>query len=96
MLDAAVRKKVVARLRRVEGQVAALQRMLDEDEYCVDVLIQISAAQGALGKVGEIVLSSHIETCVREAFERGEESERLEKIEELMDVFARYSRIGAR
>ncbi len=96
MLDEAVRRKVVARLRRVEGQVAALQRMLDEDEYCVDVLIQISAAQGALGKVGEIVLGSHIETCVSEAFERGGENERLEKIEELMDVFSRYSRIGAR
>ncbi len=96
MLDERTKKNVEARLRRIEGQIGGLRRMIGEDEYCVDLLIQISAAQGALGRIGQIVLGSHIETCVSDAFERGGKSERQRKIDELMDVFARYSRIGTR
>ncbi len=96
MMDQSTKRSVVARLKRVEGQIGALGRMIGEDEYCVDVLLQISAAQGALGKIGQIVLGSHIETCVSDAFEHGTRSDRQRKIDELMDVFARYSRIGAR
>lgn len=90
MLDETDKKKLLTRLRRVEGQVGALRRMLDEDEYCVDVLLQISAVQGALGKVGHILLESHIRHCVREAFDGGDPRARDEKIDELMEVFARY------
>ncbi len=96
MMNAARKKNVEARLKRVEGQIAALHRMVGEDEYCVDVLLQISAAQGALGKIGQIILGSHIQTCVRDAFDHGTKAERQRKVDELMDVFARYSRIGAR
>ena len=96
MLDERTKRNVEARLKRVEGQIGGLRRMIGEDEYCVDLLIQISAAQGALGRIGQIVLGSHIETCVSDAFERGGKTERQRKIDELMDVFARYSRIGTR
>jgi DNA-binding FrmR family transcriptional regulator len=96
MMDAETKKNVEARLRRAEGQIGGLRRMIGEDEYCVDLLLQISAAQGALGRIGQIVLASHIETCVSDAFERGTPSDRSKKIDELMDVFSRYSRIGAR
>ena len=96
MLDEEIKRNVRARLKRVEGQIAGLQRMVDADDYCVDLLLQISAAQGALGAVGQVVLGDHIKTCVSEAFERGSESERQKKVQELMDVFGRYSRIGAR
>ncbi len=96
MLDDSTRKKLLARLRRVEGQVGALRRMLEGDDYCVDVLLQISAAQGALGKVGQILLESHIRECVQEAFSRGDEQARDEKIAELMEVFARYGGRAAR
>ncbi len=95
-MDERTKKNVEARLRRIEGQIGGLRRMIGEDEYCVDLLIQISAAQGALGRIGQIVLGSHIETCVSDAFERGGKTERQGKIDELMDVFARYSRIGTR
>lgn len=94
MLEASHKKKLLTRLRRVEGQVGALRRMLDQDEYCVDVLLQISAVQGALGKVGHILLESHIRSCVQEAFERGDTGSREEKIDELMKVFARYGGRG--
>ena len=95
MMDAETKKSVAARLKRVEGQIAALHRMVGQDE-CVDTLLQISAAQGALGKIGEIILGSHIETCVQDAFDHGSAADREQAVNELMDVFARYSRIGAR
>lgn len=94
MMNQATKKNVEARLKRVEGQIGGLRRMIGEDEYCVDLLIQISAAQGALGRIGQIVLGSHIETCVKDAFERGGKAERQRKIDELLDVFSRYSRIA--
>ncbi len=96
MMDAETKKSVAARLKRVEGQIAALHRMVGQDEQCVDTLLQISAAQGALGKIGEIILGSHIETCVQDAFDHGSAADRERAVNELMDVFARYSRIGAR
>lgn len=90
MLDEATRKKLLTRLRRIEGQVGGLRRMLEDDAYCVDVLLQISAAQGALHKVGHLLLESHIRHCVHEAFARGDAGARDEKIDELMEVFTRY------
>ncbi len=94
MHDEKTRKKLLTRLKRLEGQIGAIRRMVEEDRYCVDVLIQISAVQGALGKVGHLLLSQHIETCVRQAFEHGDEEARQTKIAELMDVFGRYAGIG--
>lgn len=90
MMDAATKRRVLARLRRVEGQVAGIARMVEDDRYCVDVLLQIAAARAALARVGRIVLESHARTCVAEAFERGSARERDRKIAELLDVFERY------
>jgi len=88
------KRRLLARLRRAEGQVAAIRRMIDDDTYCVDVLVQISAARGALGKVGEAVLRNHVETCVSSALQHGDDVQRQQKIDELMDVFSRYGGIG--
>ncbi|MCP4809715.1 MAG: metal-sensitive transcriptional regulator [Proteobacteria bacterium] len=90
MKDPAAKKRLVTRLKRAEGQIAAVRRMVEGDHYCVDVLTQISAARGALARSGEILLRSHIESCVADAFESGDETKRTEAIEELMDVFSRY------
>ncbi|MEL6345074.1 MAG: metal-sensitive transcriptional regulator [Myxococcota bacterium] len=88
------KRRLLARLKRAEGQVAAVRRMLSADTYCVDVLIQLSAARGALNKVGEAILRQHIETCVADAFQSGDADASAQKVEELMDVFARYGGIG--
>ena len=96
MLAASEKKRVVARLKRIEGQVAAIRRMIEEGKYCVDVLLQISAAQGALGQVGKMVLGAHMNTCVTEAFSGGNERQRRTKIEELLALFSRYGHLGAR
>ncbi len=90
------KKKLLARLRRAEGQLSGIGRMIAEDKPCVDTLTQISAIQGALGKIGELILSEHIESCVADAFRHGDEDQRQAAIDDLMEVFARYGRAGAR
>ena len=87
MMTTETKDKVEARLRRVAGQVAGVQRMVEEDRYCVDVLIQISAVRAALSKVSKMMLESHIKTCVTGAFENDDEHDREAKIEELVRVF---------
>lgn len=91
MLSEDDKKKLNNRLRRVVGQVEAVGRMIDEEAYCVDVLMQLSAATGALNKVGQIVLEQHIKTCVSNAIESGDAVDRDEKIEELIKIFRKYS-----
>ena len=87
------REKVLVRLKKVAGQVAGITRMVEEDRYCVDVLHQIAAVEGALDRVGHLVLASHVETCVSSAIESGRPKERREKLDELMDVFSRFGRV---
>jgi CsoR family transcriptional regulator, copper-sensing transcriptional repressor len=93
MLRAETKVKARGRLRRIEGQVQGLQRMLENDAYCVDILLQISAVQGALEQVQKLLLGRHIESCVSDALRSGSKSDRQQKIDELLDVFARF---GAR
>ena len=59
------------RLRRIEGQVRGLQRMIDEDTYCIDVLTQVSAATRALENVALLLLEDHLDHCVRDAAVQG-------------------------
>ena len=95
-LSAESRDKAVARLKRAEGQLAAVRRMLESDSDCVDTLLQLSAVRGALSRVGEMVLSAHIETCVTQALRSGDDDCRQGVVDELMEVFARYGGIGGR
>jgi DNA-binding FrmR family transcriptional regulator len=90
VLNEETRAKARARLRRIEGQVQGLQRMIDHDAYCVDILLQISAVRGALDQVQKLLLGRHIESCVADALRSGSRAERQQKIDELLDVFARF------
>lgn len=90
MIDAATRQKALGRLRRIEGQVQGLQRMIAAEAYCVDILLQISAVQGALEQVQKLLLGRHIESCVADALRAGGRSERQRKIDELLEVFSRF------
>jgi len=90
MLDDDSKGKARGRLRRIEGQVQGLQRMIEADAYCVDVLLQISAVQGALEQVQKLLLGRHIESCVSDAIRSGSRNERQQKIDELLEVFARF------
>ncbi|QDS99251.1 metal-sensitive transcriptional regulator [Adhaeretor mobilis] len=93
MLSDDEKTKLANRLRRISGQVSAVQRMIDEDEYCVDILMQIAAASGALGKVGQLIFESHVHSCVKNAMVDGNTKERDEKLAELVELFRKYARI---
>ena len=90
MIDDETRGKALGRLRRIEGQVQGLQRMVEEDTYCVDILLQISAVQGALEQVQKLLLGRHIESCVTDAIRSGNGRDRQQKMDELLDVFSRF------
>ncbi len=64
--------KLHVRLKKIVGQVQAIDRMIDSDVACEDVLTQISAAKGALNKVAQIVLEGHVNHCIKESFARGD------------------------
>lgn len=87
MMDRDSKANVEARLGRIAGQVSGIQRMVDTDRYCVDVLMQIAAVRAALGKVSKILLESHIQTCVVGTFDADLPEQRAAKIEELVKIF---------
>jgi DNA-binding FrmR family transcriptional regulator len=82
------KKELQDRLRRIEGQVRGLQRMVDEDQYCIDILTQVSSVQAALRAVGMGLLDDHVRHCVRESIEQGEGDE---KVQELMTAVVRLT-----
>ncbi len=88
----ATRKSISARLKRIEGQVGGLLRMVEEDRYCVDILTQINAVRSALHKVEEQILRDHVSHCVAGAFASGNPVEQRHKIEELVDTIGRMTR----
>ncbi|HEY7668250.1 MAG TPA: metal-sensitive transcriptional regulator [Actinomycetota bacterium] len=81
-------KELKDRLRRIEGQVRGLQRMVDEEQYCIDILTQVNSVVAALRAVGVGLLDGHVRHCVTESIERGDGDE---KVEELMAAVARFA-----
>ena len=79
------------RLRRIEGQVRGLQRMVEEEAYCVAILTQIASIVSASEKVALILLNDHVEYCVKEALEEGQKAD--EKVVELAAAVERFLRI---
>jgi CsoR family transcriptional regulator, copper-sensing transcriptional repressor len=86
----ATKDQLLKRLRRAEGQVRGVQRMIEDDRYCIDVLTQIAATQAALDKVALGLLDGHVRHCIAEA----PASERDEKAEELMGAVGRLMHRG--
>ena len=80
------KEKVKNRLRRISGQIGGIERMVDEERYCIDILTQISAAQAAIDKVALALLDEHTRHCVVGA---GTAEEREAKTEEMMDAVGR-------
>jgi DNA-binding FrmR family transcriptional regulator len=91
-MDHAHHKDQLSRLRRIEGQVKGVQRMVEEGRYCVDVLTQLRAVRAAVRKVEEGILRAHIEHCVAGALADPQASptERQNKVDELLQVVGRF------
>lgn len=83
------RQAISRRLGRIEGQVKGLNRMLEEDRYCIDILHQLQATKAALTKVETELLRDHAEMCVDDALKRGTLKEKRDKIVELVGLFER-------
>ena len=79
----------ITRLRRIEGQVRGLQRMVEEDRYCIDILTQIRSVQRALQRVNDSILERHLRHCVVDAARTGDPAQRDARIDEVMSVLER-------
>ena len=83
---------LVKRLHRIEGQVRGIERMVEEERYCIDILDQISAVSTALEKVGLRVLDGHVNHCVSDALRSGDPQAAEAKTEELLHAVERFAR----
>lgn len=79
------------RLRRIEGQVRGIARMIGEDRYCIDILTQVRAVRAALRRVEEEVLNDHVAHCVEDAIASGDAAEQRLKVQELLTVLSQRS-----
>jgi len=84
--------KTINRLRRLEGQLRGIIKMLEEDRYCIDVLHQMQAVKSALARAESEILKDHANSCVAEAIESGDAEAQREKVSELIDLFDRLKR----
>ncbi len=80
------------RLRAIAGQVRGLEKMIDEDRPCLDVLMQLSAAQEALSQVGKLVTRNYLESCMTDALQSDDPGEQAKAYDDLMDVIYKYRR----
>ncbi|ABG03111.1 protein of unknown function DUF156 [Rubrobacter xylanophilus DSM 9941] len=88
------KENLLLRLRRIEGQVRGVQGMVEREEYCIDIITQISSLIAASERVAALVLKDHMEHCVRAAIEDGEQADR--KIEELTAAVERFLKLDRR
>jgi DNA-binding FrmR family transcriptional regulator len=84
---------LVRRLHRIEGQVRGIERMLEEDRYCIDVLTQIAAVNTALESLAFRILDGHVNHCVAGALASGDAAEAETKSKELLDAVHRFARV---
>ncbi len=88
-LPEAASKKPLAAVRRIEGQVRGIEKMIEEDRYCIDIVTQIEAARAALARVEADLLRRHLQHCVHEAMTSDDAVDRDRVIEELVGLFRR-------
>ena len=91
-VDADSKERNVKRLRGIEGQVRGLQKMVDEDRYCADIMTQISSVHEALRSVGRELMRNHLKHCASSAIRAGEPAEAEAMYDELVDMMYKHSR----
>ena len=91
-VDPEIKSSNVKRLRRIEGQVRGLQRLVDEDRYCADILVQISSVQEALRSVGRALMRNHLRHCASEAIRDTAQGRAEAMYEELLSLMDMHSR----
>jgi len=84
--------KTINRLKRIEGQIRGIIRMLEDDRYCIDVLTQVQAVKAALSRAESEILKDHAAGCVQSAIQSGDAQEQRKKVDELVDLFEKLKR----
>ena len=92
MPEKSEQRRIVDRLRRVEGQVRGISQMVEDDRYCIDILHQLQAVKSALARAEDEILKNHASHCVAEAIASGDADEQRQKFGELIDLFAKAKR----
>jgi len=77
-------------LKRIEGQIRGIQKMIEEKRYCIDILTQLSSIVGAVRRVEENILNRHLRGCVRDSFTKGKRDDKAQKIDEVIDVLQKF------
>ena len=80
---------VITRLRRIEGQIKGIQKMVDEDKFCGDILTQVAAARAALNNAGGLILENYMKKCIENYLEGSSEEEDIDK---LIEILLKYSK----
>jgi len=84
-----VKDDVQKRLNRIAGQISGIQRMVEQEKYCIDILTQIAAVRAALDKAGLVILKGHMETCVTRAIRENRGQELIDELDETLSKFLR-------
>ena len=85
------KEDVIKRLRRIEGQVKGIQKMIAEDKYCVDILTQVAAIRAAINKVGSILLEKHSMKCIEDATSTEERTKSLNELAKTVQAFMKFA-----
>jgi len=80
----------MVRLNRIAGQIRGVQKMIEDERYCIDILTQVSSIQGAIKAVGENILERHLKGCVKQSFSIGDQEDRKKKIDEVIEVLKKF------
>jgi CsoR family transcriptional regulator, copper-sensing transcriptional repressor len=91
-VDPEIKLANLHRLRRIEGQIRGLQRMVEEDRYCPDILVQLSSVQEALRAVGQALMRNHLRHCVTRAVRGGNKAAAEAKFDELIELIYTHAR----
>jgi DNA-binding FrmR family transcriptional regulator len=92
-MDDTTKKTITRRISSAAGHLKGIERMVEEDTYCIDVIRQIQAVQAALGKVSALILDSHLHTCVTTAIQGDDPEERERMLQEVTSVFEMSSKL---
>ena len=92
-MDEATRKQILRRLQIIEGHIRGVQRMVEDNTYCIDTMKQINAIQAALSKANQLILENHLGTCVTSAVRGDDPAERERVLREIAGIFEMSSKV---
>ena len=91
-LEPELKEQALVRLKRIEGQIRGLQKMVEDERYCGDVLVQVASVHEALRGVGKLLMRNHLRHCITDAMSSGDERSREEAYAEVLDLMYKHAR----